>query len=772
MTTLSVPTVMAVSSLVTFVIAGVYLALLGCPLPDRRRRAFRSLALAFGCCGSSLACQVVTTRESPWPCVTLEVLFHVGWVTALWWGVRSHDRARENPPGVLAVPAALVTWVLLVQAIGLPQAWQTVPPHFVGAALLSLAGMHIWLLHRPRGTWPPLVLAVTLWTCGADTAWHPFARATSYEVYDCLAFAVLAPAVGIGLMASALLDDRSELLCGMDAMNQVERELRESQELYQSLLVASPDAIGVITQEGSIVFASRRMNELLHLPPDHDLQGSPALDWISPEDRARAAELLSTTAAGTAIVSAPFRLTRADGQALNVEISGGATPAFPNRPAKIVTIVRDATNLATTEAAIQESRAALHKREAELNESQRLAHIGSFDWDSVNDTIWWSDEYFRIYGLDPQRPTPNYAHHLEVYTPESVERLDTAVNRLLQTGEPYELDLELGQPTPSTQWIVVRGEARRDTQGRISGIRGTAQDITERKRTERKIEEAIEELEKGVRKRTLDLQEKSVELQENQMALMNIVEDLNEKTSELEEANLKLKELDQLKSMFIASMSHELRTPLNSIIGFSSIMLNEWTGPLTDEQKENMGAVLRSGKHLLSVINDIIDVSKIEAGKIESIVEDFDVRDVIMEAVETLRREIDRKRLTLAVQAPRQVLHADRRRLLQSILNLVSNAVKYTAQGSIEVRAQVSEDGAVLTLEVEDTGIGIREEELDKLFLPFVRIHSPMQATIPGTGLGLYLTKKLVQELLKGDIQVTSTYGSGSRFTLRVPVAG
>ncbi len=280
-------------------------------------------------------------------------------------------------------------------------------------------------------------------------------------------------------------------------------------------------------------------------------------------------------------------------------------------------------------------------------------------------------------------------------------------------------------------------------------------DITERLAAEAELKRAQET--------------RNVELQESQGALMNIVEDLNEKTTELEQANTKLKELDRLKSMFIASMSHELRTPLNSIIGFSSITLNEWTGPLNPEQKENIAAMLRSGKHLLSLINDVIDVSKIETGKIESIVEEFDVQEMVSEAVETMRGDIEKKGLELTVRACRYVLHTDRRRLLQCLLNLLSNAVKFTNQGSISIYAEPSADGSTLDIVVEDTGMGISEKDLGKLFSPFVRLYKSGESVIPGTGLGLYLTKKLLREILKGDIRVTSTTGAGSRFTIYVP---
>src|SRR6185369_16763356 len=164
---------------------------------------------------------------------------------------------------------------------------------------------------------------------------------------------------------------------------------------------------------------------------------------------------------------------------------------------------------------------------------------------------------------------------------------------------------------------------------------------------------------------------------------------VQERTAELEDANYRLREIDHLKSMFIASMSHELRTPLNSIIGFSSILLDEWVGPMNDEQKENLAIVLRAGKHLLSLINDVIDVSKIEAGLIEINPEEFELHDVISEVTASLQKEIEGKGLKLQVASIRLKMHTDRRRLLQCVLNLLSNAVKYTEKGTIYIGANL-----------------------------------------------------------------------------------
>jgi PAS domain S-box-containing protein len=294
-------------------------------------------------------------------------------------------------------------------------------------------------------------------------------------------------------------------------------------------------------------------------------------------------------------------------------------------------------------------------------------------------------------------------------------------------------------------------------------------DITERRELEYELCRHRDNLEELVRQRTVELQEKSVELGRSQKALVNIVEDLNRNTEQLEQAYSSLKEVDRLKSMFIASMSHELRTPLNSIIGFSSILHDEWLGSVNTEQKENLAIILNSGKHLLNLVNDVIDVSKIEAGKIEVFSEDFDISELIADAVNLVRKELESKGLRLQIESMNQPMHTDRRRLLQCILNLISNAIKFTDKGIVTVETKQLE-GDTMEISVTDTGIGISRDDLGKLFQPFVRLASPIKTMVPGTGLGLYLSRKLAVDILQGDMSATSEYGKGSRFTLRIPM--
>ncbi len=247
------------------------------------------------------------------------------------------------------------------------------------------------------------------------------------------------------------------------------------------------------------------------------------------------------------------------------------------------------------------------------------------------------------------------------------------------------------------------------------------------------------------------------------------LEDLvRERTRELEKANEQLKEIDTLKSMFIASMSHELRTPLNSIIGFTGVILQGLAGEITEEQRDQLQRVYASAKHLLDLITDVIDVSKIEAGKVDTYVEEIAVEKAIADAVNSLKVQIDGKGLGLETRIqPGLRVKTDRRRLTQCIINYLSNAVKYSEKGGITITA--GETDGMVEIRVKDSGIGISEEDLPRLFNSFVRIESHLSTLSPGTGLGLYLTKKLATEILGGSVAVESSLGKGSTFILRIP---
>jgi signal transduction histidine kinase len=238
---------------------------------------------------------------------------------------------------------------------------------------------------------------------------------------------------------------------------------------------------------------------------------------------------------------------------------------------------------------------------------------------------------------------------------------------------------------------------------------------------------------------------------------------LAEQTAELAVALDRAEEADRLKSVFLATMSHELRTPLNSIIGFTGIMLMGLVGPLAPEQKKQLGMVQDSARHLLELINDVLDISKIEAGQIELAHHPFDMRTTIQKSIEKIAPLADKKGLavTAVIAPPVDQFIGDRRRVEQILINLLSNAVKFTERGEVRIESQV-EDGWLIT-RVIDTGIGIQPEDMDSLFKPFRQVDSGITRLNEGTGLGLSISKRLV-ELMGGSIQVESEWGKGSRF--------
>lgn len=228
------------------------------------------------------------------------------------------------------------------------------------------------------------------------------------------------------------------------------------------------------------------------------------------------------------------------------------------------------------------------------------------------------------------------------------------------------------------------------------------------------------------------------------------------------------KQADRLKSAFLATMSHELRTPLNSIIGFTGIMLQGLAGPLNDEQKLQLGMVSKSARHLLDLITDVLDISKIEAGQLKVSVEPVDVPRTIDKAIQTVTPMAEKKGLALSVNIAPEVgrISSDERRLKQIVINLVNNAVKFTEQGEVRLDCELHNDEVVIR--VVDTGIGIKPEDMDKLFKPFQQIDIGLTRKHAGTGLGLSICRRLV-EMLGGKIWVESEWGRGSVFTFTLP---
>ena len=256
-------------------------------------------------------------------------------------------------------------------------------------------------------------------------------------------------------------------------------------------------------------------------------------------------------------------------------------------------------------------------------------------------------------------------------------------------------------------------------------------------------------------------------LQENK----RLVESLQRSNKLLFEANEELKKATQAKSEFLANMSHELRTPLNAVIGFSELMIDEVPGGVNEEQRQCLADILSSGKHLLNLINDVLDLSKVESGKMRLRLADVALTDVI----EPLRRSMmpmlapRKQRLDVEVEQGLPPVHADRAKVRQVLLNLLSNSIRFTPDGGrLKIKA-IKEDNWC-QVSVIDSGIGIKKEDQELIFEPFCQLDNHLTREKGGTGLGLALVKQIIEKH-GGQIWVESEYGKGSRFTFTLPLA-
>ena len=368
-----------------------------------------------------------------------------------------------------------------------------------------------------------------------------------------------------------------------------------------------------------------------------------------------------------------------------------------------------------------------HRRSEERFElAMRGATDGLWDWNLLTDEVYYSPRWAYMLGYDADELEPKIEAFRGLLHPEDRERLLRAESEYLAgKSDRYQAEFRMLHRDGVYITVLSRAFLVRDEDGKPTRVVGTHLDISEREYAAQQLEEAKEKAEAA----------------------------------------------DRLKSAFLATMSHELRTPLNSIIGFTGILLQELAGPLTAEQAKQLGMVQSSARHLLDLINDVLDISKIEADQLEVVTEPFDLPDLIRETANAARPMAVEKGLALRVDIAPEVgvIRSDRRRVGQIVMNLLSNAIKFTETGS--VRVGCVEDGANVVIAVEDTGIGISEGDLAKLFVPFQQIDTGLTRKYEGTGLGLSISRRL-SEKMGGTIDVESEPGRGSLFTVRNPKGG
>jgi PAS domain S-box-containing protein len=380
--------------------------------------------------------------------------------------------------------------------------------------------------------------------------------------------------------------------------------------------------------------------------------------------------------------------------------------------------------------------AALESANALLDQTGQLARVGGWEYDLRTATVNWTLAVRLIHEVDDTyHPMP--VSLVDFYEPEARPAVVAALQALRTDGSPFDLELPFVSARGTPLWVRTTGQAYRED-GVIVRLGGVVQDITARRRAEDELRQQRDQLEQLLAERTA--------------------------------ANTRLRELDRLKSEFLSTMSHELRTPLNSIVGFTGILLKGLAGPLNPEQHKQLALVQSSARHLLALINDLLDLSRIESGRIELQREPFDFAEVVAEVAAFLQPVVAQKPVALRHECapPALPLVGDRRRSLQVLLNLATNAVKFTEHGEVALAARLEAGRLVVT--VRDTGIGIRPDQMTHLFEAFRQLDATARRHYEGTGLGLHLSKKLL-DLLGGTIAVESAPGAGSTFTFTLPLS-
>lgn len=518
------------------------------------------------------------------------------------------------------------------------------------------------------------------------------------------------------------LDD--SFLKQIDAMEARERKTEpppsgkinavSSEGELRHFLNMSHDLMSVCDAQGHFVRVNITFNGVLGYGDD-SLRHMTFLDIVHPDDKPQVRNTLSALMHDDAAQDTPAdfeaRLMAQDGSIHWMEWRHKRSGEV------IYSVGRDVT-------AFKQHEETLRQREMMLREAQSIGHMGHWRWLVGSDTIDWSDEIYKIFGVFPDTFSPALDAVNRMTHKRDVGRLLQAFQRAIIEQNDYEMEFRITRPDGEVRYIRCEGRCEHDANDEVVALFGIMQDVTERTINEQNLTEAKEAAERAY----------------------------------------------SAKSQFLANMSHELRTPLNAIIGFSEMMQRQLLGPIGSERYlDYIGGIRESGEHLLDLISDILDMSKIEAGKYELDLEELNVAKIIRLAVHMMEGRATEGKIVISIDMPSEDVQvvADRRALMQVLLNLLSNAVKFTEPGG-SVRVECTERDDYISIRVHDTGIGIPANQLKNITRPFEQAASHYTRKHEGTGLGLAITKELI-ELHAGSLHIDSTVGVGTTVTIRLP---
>ncbi len=496
-----------------------------------------------------------------------------------------------------------------------------------------------------------------------------------------------------------------------------EQALRDSEDRLHTITDAIPAMIAYNDTDLRFQFANKYF-ETVGVDPKQII-GQKFQDVFSPELYDRVKPHIEKTLTGKPVTYDNFVPTQ-DGKVMYTQVS--LIPDFDEAGdvQGMFVLSFDITERKKSEEEVANAKGA-------LDIAQSIAKIGSWERNFIEQSLYWSDEHYRLFGLDPDEKEIDLDLFFELIHPEDRERMkNLAPNAIGDHDKNYTNDFRIVRPDGTERLIHGEGEILFDDQNQPIGIRGTSQDITERNRVEEALEEARQEAEFA----------------------------------------------NKAKSDFLSSMSHELRTPMNAILGYAQLLLQNKKEPLQGRQTKQVSQILKSGQHLLKLINDILDLAKIESGRVALDFMKVETSEVIEECIGLINSLAERHNIEIKPSdyaKSELVVTADRTRLNQALLNLLSNAIKYNKSGgTVKVSSSPTPDHKI-RIAVEDTGIGIPIERQAEIFEPFSRLGVD-QRGIEGTGIGLTITKQLI-ELMDGEIGFHSIFDEGSTFWIELPVS-
>jgi PAS domain S-box-containing protein len=523
-------------------------------------------------------------------------------------------------------------------------------------------------------------------------------------------------AIGLLGISRDITDRKHQDLALRAALASAELERRRSAAVLEALAAG----IAITDGAGRIVQTNAALARIWGRPVDSDTFGRLDEPWrghwaqtgrpLAPWDWA----LARTLRTGEVVTSDRVEIEKLDGTG-SATIMEAAAPirGGDDRIVGAVVAVLDVTEWRRAEEAVLAS-------ETRLREAQRLARMGSWEW-VVGGAITWSEGLFLILGRDLRAGPPSLETLPQVFTPEAWSLLGPAIERAAATGQPYELELEMVRPDGTRFWTITRGEAVRGLNGAVVKLRGTSQDITERKRAEQEHERLL----------------------------------------------AALREADQRKDEFLGMLSHELRNPLTPIRNSLDILGRTTPGGELDRRARVV--IDRQLNQLTHLVDDLLDVTRISRGKIRLQHARLDFVDLVRQTVEDHRSLLEGREVAVDLPAGSLWVAGDRARLAQAIGNLLQNAAKFTPTGCKVSISLTRTDGSAV-VEVADTGMGIEPDLLSRLFQPFAQSERSLARTSGGLGLGLSLVKGLIEQH-GGTVKATSDGpGRGARFTLTLPV--